>query len=410
MDVKGIIRSLIEEKISEATEVGKAGPAKLMSYGPKGDKVTASKIAAHLAKRANDYSGANAELVKKLSNEVAKHGDTTAKELIGKHKAIAKNVGMDVKAAHNLISGAASALKEEVITEQFNTEKGEAKEINGKKYIGLNLLWNGEKFGEVHPYRAISQTKSRGSRIATSQKTVVRWSFSVPSVKTDRYAMTNGFSSRDEAAQAALKLYRKSMTESLDEDAKADYEKVRALMPSSMPVDKWVPIKNGFEAIVSSKGSYTLRRKVKMAGEVRYEKFSLTRSGGLKSLGFSRIEESLDEGAKSLFQKIKKHAANLGDKFVQGALHGATFGMMGHDTHDPLTGNAYDNVKPFSKRIKKKKMKESLDEASDSKLDKAMAIINTRITKQGQPPKYPSFDSAPEDIKAAARNLAKNLK
>lgn len=99
----------------------------------------------------------------------------------------------------------------EAITEQFNTEKGEAKELNGKKYIGLNLLWNGEKFGEVHPYRAISQTKSRGSRIATSQKTVVRWSFSVPSVKTDRYAMTNGFSSRDEAAQAALKLYKNSM-------------------------------------------------------------------------------------------------------------------------------------------------------------------------------------------------------
>jgi hypothetical protein len=85
------------------------------------------------------------------------------------------------------------------------------------------------------------------------------------------------------------------LKESLDEDAKADYEKVRSLMPSSMPVDKWVPIKNGFEAIVSSRGSYNLRRKVKMAGETRYEKFSLTRSGGLKSLGFSKMEESLDE-------------------------------------------------------------------------------------------------------------------
>jgi hypothetical protein len=98
----------------EATEVGKAGPAKLVSYGPKGDKVTASKIAGHIAKRANDYKGGNAELVKKLSSEVAKHGDTTANELIGKHKTIAKNVGMDAKAAHNLISGAASALKEEL--------------------------------------------------------------------------------------------------------------------------------------------------------------------------------------------------------------------------------------------------------------------------------------------------------
>lgn len=55
-------------------------------------------------------------------------------------------------------------------------------------------------------------------------------------------------------------------------------------------------------------------------------------------------------------------------------------------------------------------MKESLDEASNSKLAKAMSIINARITKPGQPPKYPSFDSAPEDIKASARNLAKNIK
>ena len=105
----------------EEAEVGKAGPAKLVSYGPKGDKVTASKIAAHLAKRANDYSGGNAELIKKLSTKISKHGDTTANELIGKHKTIAKSVGMDAKAAHNLISGAASALKESVGLEEAIT-------------------------------------------------------------------------------------------------------------------------------------------------------------------------------------------------------------------------------------------------------------------------------------------------
>jgi hypothetical protein len=39
-----------------------------------------------------------------------------------------------------------------------------------------------------------------------------------------------------------------------------------------------------------------------------------------------------------------------------------------------------------------------------------MSIINARITKPGQPPKHPSYHSAPEDIKAAAKNLAKNIK
>lgn len=318
MDVKGIIRSLIEQRISENSNSLNDIVWSKNVIKP-GTKTSATK---------KYKAGDKVKYAGKICTVVS-HDDkgfvTLSNPEWSKNRIV----------PHTAVSSIKESLDEdtkEVINEQFNTEKGEAKEINGKKYIGLNLLWNGEKFGEVHPYRAISQTKSRGSRIATSQKTVVRWSFSVPSVKTDRYAMTNGFSSRDEAAQAALKLYRKNMEESLDEDAKA------------------------------------------------------------------------------LFQKIKKHAANLGDKFVQGALHGATFGMMGHDTHDPLTGNAYDNVKPFSKRIKKKKMKESLGEASDSKLNKAMAIINARITKQGQPPKYPSFDSAPEDIKAAARNLAKNLK
>jgi hypothetical protein len=51
-----------------------------------------------------------------------------------------------------------------------------------------------------------------------------------------------------------------------------------------------------------------------------------------------------------------------------------------------------------------------LDEASQKKLDRAMSIINARITKPGQPPKHPSYHSAPEDIKAAAKNLAKNMK
>lgn len=98
----------------EAAEVRKAGPAKLVSYGPKGNSITASKIATHLHKRASDYTGGNAKLIHDLASEVEKHGDTSANDLIGKHKMIAKKVGMDAKAAHNLISGVASSLKEEV--------------------------------------------------------------------------------------------------------------------------------------------------------------------------------------------------------------------------------------------------------------------------------------------------------
>lgn len=97
----------------EEAEVRKAGPAKLVSYGPKGNLITASKIATHLHKRASDYTGGNAKLIHDLASEVEKHGDTSANDLIGKHKMIAKKVGMDAKAAHNLISGVASSLKEE---------------------------------------------------------------------------------------------------------------------------------------------------------------------------------------------------------------------------------------------------------------------------------------------------------
>lgn len=209
MDVKSIVRSLIEEKLSEVTEL--------------------------------DHS-----------RYMRSHG----KKAIGNGNWMFTSKG---------IGAPKDDVMEEVITEQFNTEKGEAKEYNGKKYIGLNLMWNGEKFGEVYPHSAISQTKRSGSKIATSQKSVVRWGFRLPGIERARYAMKTGYSSRDEAAQTALRLYKKNM-------------------------------------------------------------------------------------------------------------------------------------------------EESLDEASNSKLDKALSIINARITKPGQPPKYPSFDSAPEDIKAAARNLAKNMK
>ncbi len=62
------------------------------------------------------------------------------------------------------------------------------------------------------------------------------------------------------------------------------------------------------------------------------------------------------------------------------------------------------------KQIARKKNEEvELGEVTQKHLDQAMDIINARITKPGQPPRHPSYHKAPEDIKAAAKNLAKNL-
>lgn len=83
---------------------------KLVSYGKKGDEVTAKDIAHHLAKRAGEYKGSDATRIEKLASEVAKHGNTTANELISKHRQLAKAAGMEHAPAHNMISGVASKL------------------------------------------------------------------------------------------------------------------------------------------------------------------------------------------------------------------------------------------------------------------------------------------------------------
>lgn len=100
-------------------------------------------------------------------------------------------------------------------------------------------------------------------------------------------------------------------------------------------------------------------------------------SAAIATKRFVKEEVDLDEGIKDTFKSIKKHAANLGDKFVQGALHGATFGMMGHDTHDPLTGDAYDKVKPFSNKLKKK-MKEEVEQ-----IDEISSELKKRYVEKG---------------------------
>lgn len=59
--------------------------------------------------------------------------------------------------------------------------------------------------------------------------------------------------------------------------------------------------------------------------------------------------------------------------------------------------------------LKKPPFKMDEEAVNQEHLNQAMGIINNRITKPGQPPKHPSYEKAPEDIKTAAMNLAKNL-
>jgi hypothetical protein len=91
--------------------------------------------------------------------------------------------------------------------ERLEINKGETKEIDGKKYIGKTLVLDGKEVGKVYAHTAISQTKKAGSRIATSQKKVVRWGYRLIGIQSDRYALTDGYSSRDEAQSAAVKAY-----------------------------------------------------------------------------------------------------------------------------------------------------------------------------------------------------------
>ena len=95
------------------------------------------------------------------------------------------------------------------IEEQLNTKKGEGKEIGGKKYIGMTLLWDGKEFAEVYAHTGMSQSKRAGSKIATSQKTVVRWGYRLIGMQPGRYDTTTGYSSRDDAQQAAVKAYKR---------------------------------------------------------------------------------------------------------------------------------------------------------------------------------------------------------
>lgn len=73
-------------------------------------------------------------------------------------------------------------------------------------------------------------------------------------------------------------------------DTESDYEKVKALFPASITCGTWYPLQNGFEGMVTERGAWRVRRPVRLAGESRFEIFTLTRKGGLRSTGFARID------------------------------------------------------------------------------------------------------------------------
>ena len=67
-----------------------------------------------------------------------------------------------------------------------------------------------------------------------------------------------------------------------------------------------------------------------------------------------------------------------------------------------------DKEESMKKAAADKKKESDLDEAvSDEHRERALATINARISKPGQPPKHPTYDGAPADIKTAVDNLAK---
>lgn len=114
-------------------------------------------------------------------------------------------------------------------------------------------------------------------------------------------------------------------------------------------------------------------------------------------------ETELDE-IKGVFKNLKKHAANLGDKFVQGALHGATFGQLGHDTWDPLTGDTYDKVKPFSNRLKKKNKKTKEEFEIEQAFEDAMGQFADDVCEECGNPSWRTLGMTEEEIEEGERH------
>lgn len=152
----------------------------------------------------------------------------------------------------------AMAESAEQIDEGYEVKKGDSRIINDKNYTSHELHYNGKHVATVYPHTAISQTKRAGSRVASSQKTVVRWGYKFapgkkPDISASRYDVTTGYSSKDDAMQAAKKDYQKhfGLGEQIDiresaQPSNGDWEKDSAkVKKSSDPkfvskmIEKW---------------------------------------------------------------------------------------------------------------------------------------------------------------------------
>jgi hypothetical protein len=96
----------------------------------------------------------------------------------------------------------------EQLDERYETKRADKKMIGDKEHTVHALHHNGEEIGRIYPHSAISQTKPKGSRVATSQKTVVRWGYQFYKDKgpVSRYP-TTGMRDKNHAAEEAIRAH-----------------------------------------------------------------------------------------------------------------------------------------------------------------------------------------------------------
>lgn len=69
-----------------------------------------------------------------------------------------------------------------------------------------------------------------------------------------------------------------------------DYTKIAGLFPSTCPCDVWLPLQNGFEGLLTSRGAYRLRRLVRLfQDDFSYEIFSVTCAKGVGHMCYAKV-------------------------------------------------------------------------------------------------------------------------
>jgi hypothetical protein len=106
------------------------------------------------------------------------------------------------------------------------------------------------------------------------------------------------------------------------------------------------------------------------------------------------------------FEMLRKEKADLDE--AKKAKPGHNASVMTRNISNALKAVKPDKEESMKKAAADKKKESDLDEAvTDEHRERALATINARISKPGQPPKHPTYDGAPKDIKDAVDNLAK---